>query len=108
VPRNELLLKLFFGRQASAKTNLRQIAERRGMCVEELEDYKALEKRIRAEYQGRPDLPYWLLTLNYGKQYTEAEIAWCDEARAILKELTLAETGAETEAETKAETGELN
>jgi PadR family transcriptional regulator, regulatory protein AphA len=96
VPRNELLLKLFFGRQVPAEVNLRQIAERRRICVEELEGYKAIEKRIRAAYQGCPDLPFWLLTLNYGKQYTEAEIAWCDEAQEILKGLALAETGAET------------
>jgi PadR family transcriptional regulator, regulatory protein AphA len=99
VPRNELLLKLFFGRQAAAEANLRQIAERRTMYVEELEGYEALEKRIRAAYQGRPDLPYWLLTLSYGKHYTEAEIAWCDEAMEILKGLALAETGKSTEFE---------
>jgi PadR family transcriptional regulator, regulatory protein AphA len=99
VPRNELLLKLFFGRQAPAEVNLRQIAERRTMYVEELEGYEALEKRIRAAYQGRPDLPYWLLTLSYGKHYTEAEIAWCDEAMEILKGLALAETGKSTEFE---------
>jgi len=96
VPRNELLLKLFFGRQVAAEVNLRQIAERRRIYVDELEGYKALEKRIREAHQGHPDLPYWLLTLNYGKRYTEAEIAWCDEAREILKGLTLSETGAET------------
>ena len=96
VPRNELLLKLFFGRQAPAEVNLRQIAERRRMYVEELDGYKAIEQRIRAAYQGCPDLPYWLLTLSYGKRYTEAEIAWCDEAQEILKGLALTETGAET------------
>jgi len=99
IPRNELLLKLFFGRQAPAEANLRQIAERRTMYVEELEGYEALEKRIRAAYQGRPDLPYWLLTLSYGKHYTEAEIAWCDETMEILKSLALAETGKSTEFE---------
>ena len=104
VPRNELLLKLFFGSQAPLEMNLRQIAERRRMCVEELEGYKAIEKRIRAAYHGRPDLPYWLLTLNYGKRYTEAEIAWCDEAQEILKGLAFAEIGAET----GTETGKLN
>ena len=97
VPRNELLLKLFFGGQAPAEANLRQIAERRGMCEKELEGYKAIEKRIRAAYQGCADLPYWLLTLNYGKRYTEVEIAWCDEAQEILKGLTLAETGPKPE-----------
>ena len=96
VPRNELLLKLFFGRQVAAEVNLRQIAERRRMYVEELEGYKALEKRLRTAYQGCADLPYWLMTLNYGKHYTEAEIAWCDEAQEILKGLALTETGAET------------
>lgn len=99
VPRNELLLKLFFGRQAPAEANLRQIAERRTMYIEELEGYEVLEKRIRAAYQGRPDLPYWLLTLSYGKHYTEAEIAWCDETMEILKSLALAETGKSTEFE---------
>jgi len=93
VPRNEMLLKIFFGRRVPAELNLRQIAEQRRGFVEELEGYEATEQRIQKECSQHPDLPYWLLTLSYGKRYTEAEIAWCDEAIAQLKEIEIQERG---------------
>ena len=87
VPRNELLLKIFFGRRVPAELNLRQITEHRDRFAKELEGYEGTEQWIRTEYSQHPDLPFWLLTLSYGKRYTEAEIAWCDEAAAKLKEI---------------------
>jgi PadR family transcriptional regulator AphA len=94
VPRNELLLKIFFGRRVSADLNLRQIGEHRQRFVEEFEGYVATERRIRTEHREHPDLAYWLLTLDYGKRHTQAEIAWCDEAIAQLNEIGIQERGA--------------
>ena len=96
VPRNELLLKTFFGRRAPAGVLLRQIEEHRRRFVEELEGYEATEEQIRVEHPGHPDLPYWLMTLSYGKRYTQAEIAWCDEAAGQLEEIEARETTAGT------------
>ncbi len=87
VPRNELLLKIFFGRGASAEVNLRHIAEHRGAQSDELAGYAATENRLKADYSGHPDLPYWLLTLSYGKQACLGAIRWCDEAAEILQEI---------------------
>jgi DNA-binding PadR family transcriptional regulator len=87
VPRNELLLKVFFGRNVPAEVNLRQIAEHRKKFVEEFNGYAAIEERIQSEYRNHPDMPYWLLTLSYGRRYTEAEIAWCDEAMEVMQVL---------------------
>ena len=91
VPRCELLLKIFFGRAVSAEANLRQVAQQRQRSVEELAELRDTEERIQAEHRNHPDMPYWLLTLNYGKRNAEAEIAWCDEAAEILKGLASAE-----------------
>jgi DNA-binding PadR family transcriptional regulator len=87
VPRNELLLKTFFGRRAPAGVLLGQIEEHRLRLMQELQGYEATEAQIRAGHAGHPDLPYWLMTLSYGKRYTQAEIAWCDEAAGQLKEI---------------------
>ena len=96
VPRNELLLKTFFGRMAPAGVLLKEIEEHRRRFVEELKGYEATEEQIRAEHPGHRDLPYWLMTLSYGKRYTQAEIAWCDEAAGQLKEIEERGTSAGT------------
>ncbi len=61
----------------------------------ELADYVAIEERIRSQYRSHPELPFWLLTLNYGKRYTEAERAWCEEAAEVLRRLAAPEGRAE-------------
>jgi DNA-binding PadR family transcriptional regulator len=93
VPRNELLLKIFFGRRVPAETNLLQIAEHRQRFAKVLEGYEATEQQIRNEHREHPDLVYWLLTLAYGKKHAQAQIAWCDEALAQLNEIGIQERG---------------
>jgi PadR family transcriptional regulator AphA len=85
-PRVEVLLKLFFGRQATLAVNLEHVREHRQLHRQLLEVYAATEAYLRKEKAGRPDLKYWLLSLSYGRHRSRAICDWCEEALASLEE----------------------
>ena len=86
--RNELLLKVFLGRQADPE-DLREVLEgyqervdkRRGVL-------SGIRAEIAAEESSNPDAPYWLLTLDFGLRALEAQAAWVRDARETLRELS--------------------
>lgn len=86
-PRNELLLKLFFGRRAPAGSSRRHVEAFRGEQQGRLDTYAGLERWLETEYADHPGLPWWLMTLSYGRRVAEGLIAWCDETLATLAEL---------------------
>ncbi|HLL70167.1 MAG TPA: PadR family transcriptional regulator [Pyrinomonadaceae bacterium] len=85
--RNELLLKLFFGEEVTCATNISHIEQYRELQRGLLERYKAIEKEIKAEYADNSNLPYWLLTVSYGRHVSQALLDWCDESLAKLKKM---------------------
>ena len=85
--RNELLLKLFFGRSTPSAVNIRHVERRREEAVARLETYAAIERDIRRRHAEHPDLPYWLMTLSYGRHAVDAQISWCDETLSKLRDL---------------------
>ncbi len=85
VPRNELLLKLFFGRQVDREACIRLVRDYRKRMQELLEKYEATERRLRRDLAGHPDLAYWLITLRYGERERRAVIDWADETLAELE-----------------------
>ncbi len=84
VPRNELLLKLFFGGLTSTSVSAEHVAGHRAQCELELATYNATRKRLEKEAPNDPQKPFWLMTLNYGEHMARARGKWCDET---LKEL---------------------
>ncbi len=87
VQRNELLLKLFFGNHVRTEISLEHVRRHRAVQVELLHKYEQTEAEVRTDMAGNPELPYWLLTVSYGKYLAEALIVWCDEAIAVLEPL---------------------
>jgi PadR family transcriptional regulator, regulatory protein AphA len=87
VPRNELLLKLFFGRQVPASVNREHVEAHREKHRALLANYEAVEKALKREHGGDPDLPYWLTTLSMGRHTSRAMLRWCEEALERLREL---------------------
>ncbi len=83
--RNELLLKLFFGRHTPAGTNLDHLRRHRQALVALTAQYAAIEAELAAEQDS--DQPYWLITLRSGIHVTRAALAWCDETIARLSHL---------------------
>lgn len=77
VERNEVLLKLFFGRHQPSDKTLIQLEGYKQKLEERLQTYNAIEQSIRAHHEKDPDARYWLFTLDYGKRVTVAAIDWC-------------------------------
>jgi PadR family transcriptional regulator AphA len=83
-PRNELLLKLFFGREAapgSCAAHIRRLRVQQERTATALD---ALERRLKAERRGHPDLRYWLLAVSFGIERAQSLIDWSELAlRAV-------------------------
>jgi DNA-binding PadR family transcriptional regulator len=93
VPRNEFLLKLFFGGLALPDEMRVQIQAYREVAQADLLRLEPMEKELKAKYGERPGhyeyppLPYWLMTLRYGVASAKMTIKWCDETLEQLKKL---------------------
>jgi DNA-binding PadR family transcriptional regulator len=83
-PRNELLLKLFFGRLAPDAAIRRHVALFGDEQRVALETYRAWEKELRNTQSNRPDLAYWLAAVSYGRHLSQALADWSDETLGVL------------------------
>ncbi len=87
VPRNELLLKIFFAGQGSPGLVSKQAGAALEFHRAELERYGQIRARLMREHARHPELPYWLMTLEYGMMQSEAAIAWCERTLKVAKRL---------------------
>jgi DNA-binding PadR family transcriptional regulator len=87
VGRIEFLLKLFFGRQVTMTSNIRHVRQLEALQRQLLQRLDAVEQRLRAERAHNPDLPYWLLTISYGRHLCQARLHWCHEALTRLNSM---------------------
>jgi DNA-binding PadR family transcriptional regulator len=85
--RIELLLKLFFGQQVGVAHSLEHVRECRTLHQNLCLKYDAIEAEMRAQHAAHPDLPYWLITVSYGRHTSQAIIRWCDETLDELNRL---------------------
>ena len=97
IPRNELLLKLFFGAQVPAEILIgyveAMVEKERALVQKFIETGKAVSAQ-----QQFPDTPYWLMAARFGQLELEAHLRWGEEALAELcklakKQQRLAESG---------------
>ena len=82
--KNELLLKLFFGRYQSDESQLNLLEHYLHELNIRLQTYLSIEQSIQSFRSNDPDSTYWLLTLDYGKRTTKAAIEWCESTLNIL------------------------
>jgi DNA-binding PadR family transcriptional regulator len=85
--RSELLLKLFLGGAGAVADSVAQVAHVEARHRELLDTYAGIERQLRKEMAGHPELPYWLITLRCGQHRSRAMLAWCRETVATLKRL---------------------
>jgi PadR family transcriptional regulator AphA len=86
-PRNELLLKLFFGRLGKRSDMIRHVREFRQYHAQMLVQYAQVEKWIWKTHPKHPDTPYWLITLGYGREFSSGMVKWSDQTLRILTRL---------------------
>lgn len=84
VPRNDLLLKLFFGSHAPAGTSRENVMAFVASQEQALARYAEIAKDLKRRRQEDPRARFWLMTLNYGQCYSEAMLRW---GRETLSEL---------------------
>jgi PadR family transcriptional regulator AphA len=84
VPRDELLLKLFFGANAPVKVSQSHVQAYLELQEGRVRTYAALRKKLLKEAANDPQLPFCLITLSRGRHASEAAVRWC---RETLKEL---------------------
>jgi len=86
-PRIEILLKLFFAMNVPIENTVGKILHRKNIHEELLSKYLEVETFLKSEqgYKDDPGLPLWLSTISYGKHHAKADIDWCDETLAMLK-----------------------
>jgi PadR family transcriptional regulator AphA len=84
--RLEVLLKLFFGPQVPVEVSRAQVQDYRRHAQETLEAYRSIEAGLHGDKSGHPGLPYWLITLDYGRTHQEGVVAWCDRTLKRLKQ----------------------
>jgi DNA-binding PadR family transcriptional regulator len=83
-PRDEFLLKLFFGEQAAPGISVGHIREFQQKSRRFLDELLQLEKLAHAYSANQAGFPYWMLTLQYGLGQLRAAIAWSESALAAL------------------------
>jgi PadR family transcriptional regulator AphA len=84
-PRSELLLKLFFGRQAApgvCAAHLRRLRVQQERLATTLE---GVERQLKTEQRGHPDLQYWLTTVSFGLERAQSLIDWSEYALRALE-----------------------
>lgn len=91
-PRNELLLKLFFGRHAGPGVIAEHILAFRRRIEADRARYAEIRARLEEKAGESPEAGYWLLTLRYGEIERQALLRWADEAIARLEEIDVMPT----------------
>lgn len=86
-PRNELLLRLFFGRHAEPGQLTRDVRHYRDELLKARERLEEVKARLDAESGESPDQAYWELTLDYGLAAFAALAEWSTMAAAQLKSM---------------------
>jgi len=94
VPRNEFLLKLFFGGLAKPAEMRPQVEAWKAVAENDLLRYEPMLKELQMKFGKGPErpidyppLPYWLMTVRYGIAEAKMTVKWCNETLAELKRL---------------------
>jgi PadR family transcriptional regulator AphA len=87
VPRNELLLKLFFGAHVPLGVSRGHVQVYLESHQRELKVYAAIAKKLRKEEARDPQLPFWMMTLSMGRHRSRAMVKWCRETLAELEKI---------------------
>jgi len=93
-PRNEFMLKLFFGHEAAPGVALAHVRELQQKNLRMLATLSGIEAMANQHQSKNPNLPYWMLTLSLGIAMTRAAVDWGEKA---LQQLAALETSAAAE-----------
>ena len=79
--RNELLLKLFFGKKSSVSNSLHHLEKQKSKTTRTLKQYEAISSRTQKAFAKNPNLPFWICTVQYGMEILKAELHWIENTK---------------------------
>jgi PadR family transcriptional regulator AphA len=94
VPRNEMLLKLFFGAQVSLEVSIAHVERMAEQHRAVLDKFKRVEREEIDQHQQHPDAPFWRMAVRYGQMEMEIHLRWAEETLAELRKLAKKKRGA--------------
>jgi PadR family transcriptional regulator, regulatory protein AphA len=86
-PRNEVLLKVFFGQHSGPETVRDVLADYRARQSERLGRLRAVVERLDGQQREDPSYVYWRLTAELGLRAMQVVTEWADDAIAKLEEM---------------------
>jgi len=87
VPRNELLLKLFFGAQVGPGTVIGYVERMAQSNKAYLEKFRQIERELLSQMGRYPDVPYWRMAARFGQMELEAHVRWTEETLTALRKM---------------------
>lgn len=85
--RDELLLKLFFGRLLAPEDAYKQLKLHQTRMEENLALYTQLQETMLVVLKDSPDLPFRLMTVRNGIITSQAALDWCAECLQTLQDM---------------------
>lgn len=86
-PRNELLLKLFFGARGKRADMVRHVEMFSRRHEHLLQQYDQVEQWLRRNHLHHPDFPFWMMTLDYGRRNSTNLREWAAATVRTLQHL---------------------
>lgn len=86
-PRDEFLLKLFFGEQAAPGISAAHILAFQQKSRRFLDTIIELQSLARVHNAHQPGFAYWMLTLSYGVGQLKAALTWSESALSAINTL---------------------
>jgi len=83
-PRNEFLLKLFFGRDVPLSVSIAHVRDCQEKNRQMLATLTGFEELMGKQAAPHPHAPFWTLTLELGIALTRTAMEWCETATATL------------------------
>jgi len=103
-PRNEFMLKLFFGGEAAPGVALEHVRELQRRNQRMMATLEGIEQASRRYPSDNPNKPYWMLTLSLGMALTRAALEWGKSTLAQLSAVEALEPRSPQPAKTMDET----
>ncbi len=85
VMRNELLLKVFFGKEAASEFLVAELERHRQKSIELQRAFQQIQKQLSEVKNPPPHQVYAQLTLDYGRRAVKAEQEWLTDAITALR-----------------------
>ena len=83
-PRDEFLLKLFFGQEVAPAVSIEHVRTFQAKNRQWLTTMLDLEKLALANNSSQPGFPFWMLTLSFGLAQIRSALDWSESALAML------------------------